>query len=93
MSLIIQETIHFSVFISVHHSFGFSDIFLEGGLEIPKTPLDPPLLAVHGVSVFCSLEKWCNSVRFTLLNAMCMHMAGSPGRSCMHTHSLSKSEY
>ena len=22
---------HFSVFIPIHHSFGFSDIFLEGG--------------------------------------------------------------
>ena len=36
---------HFSVFIPIHHSFGFFDIFLEGGgLETPKTPLDPPLM-------------------------------------------------
>ena len=40
---LIQEIIHFSVFIPIHHSFGFPDIFLEGGLETPKTPLDPPL--------------------------------------------------
>ena len=27
---LIQEIIHFSVFIPIHHSFGFPDIFLEG---------------------------------------------------------------
>ena len=32
---------HFSVFIPIHRSFGFFDIFLEGGLETPKTPLGP----------------------------------------------------
>ena len=30
----------------IHHSFGFPNIFLKGGLKTPKTPLDPPLRAM-----------------------------------------------
>ena len=30
---------YFMCFIPIHHSFGFFYIFLEGGLETPKTPL------------------------------------------------------
>ena len=33
-----QEIIHFSVFIPIHHSFGFSDIFLEGMLRPQRPP-------------------------------------------------------
>ena len=35
---LIQEIIHFSVFIPIHHSFGFSDILQEGGSRDPKDP-------------------------------------------------------
>ena len=40
---LIQEIIHFTI----HHSFGFPDIFLEGGLETPKDPQDSPLRGVR----------------------------------------------
>ena len=37
MTLILRNNT-FSVFIPIHHSFGFFDIVLEGGLKTPKTP-------------------------------------------------------
>ena len=39
---------HFSVFIPIHHSFGFFDIFLEGGSRDPKDPPGKQLLAIRG---------------------------------------------
>ena len=51
---LIQEIIHFSVFIPIHHSFGFPDIFLEGGVSRPqRPPLDPPL-------IYASVESGTN---------------------------------
>ena len=36
-----------SVFIPIHHSFGFFEIFLEGDLETPKTPWICPCLQLN----------------------------------------------
>ena len=41
-----QEIIHFSVFIPIHHSFGFSDIFLEGVSRPQNPPGSVPLNSI-----------------------------------------------
>ena len=47
---LIQETIHFNVFIPIHRSFDFSDIFLEGVSRPQRLPLNPPLYDMHTVT-------------------------------------------
>ena len=47
----LRNNIFYCVFIPIHHSFGFSDIFVEGILR-PQRPLDlPPVMPVYTVDI------------------------------------------
>ena len=60
---------HFSVFfILIHHSFGFFDIFLEGGLETPKTPWIRPCDHVRFSQTFKYLNKQKSLVRHGIIH-------------------------
>ena len=66
MKLKCQEIIHFSVFIPIHHSFGFSDIFLVGGLETSKT--SPGSAPAQHLPISSRSGGFILFIRFTNIN-------------------------
>ena len=85
----------------IHRSFGFPNIFLKGGLETPKTPLDPPLDNYQEVVItqwYCSynivlsFDVWLHCDRMSSYNLHCVYIQNSNSLksilvqlNCMHT--------
>ena len=63
----------------IHHSFGFPNIFLKGGLETPKTPLDLPLQKTYLCENF--LMAYENFLISSILTEIAITIKTKPLRS------------